>query len=82
MKPFYSLILMLTCNVVQSCPLCVAKVRPESPPFFSDTFYQPTKPEKQIVYLDENRIKKETTVSGFKDNESIPKSIRKSAISG
>jgi hypothetical protein len=32
-----------------SCPLCVGKVRSDSPLFFSDELYQPGKAEQSIV---------------------------------
>jgi len=35
----YLLIFFIQNTVVASCPTCVAKVEPNSPPFFVDEFY-------------------------------------------
>lgn len=83
MKLLYSIALL---NILIGAPLigcatCVGKVRHDSPPFFADDFYQKSS-AAQSVYLDAKRIKNDITVSGFKDKESMPKLIRKSAISG
>lgn len=81
MKLFYLLFIALAVSPLYSCPTCVGKVAPSSPPFFSDEFYQPHHRQK-TVYLDAKRSKKGTTVSGLSDKESMPRSIKKSAISG
>ena len=38
---FPALLLPLPWSAAMSCPTCVAKVKPESPPFYSDDFYKP-----------------------------------------
>lgn len=83
MKLVYCIALLniLSGTPLISCATCVGKVRHESPPFFADDFYQKGN-VSQSVYLDAKRIKNDITVSGFKDKESMPKLIRKSAISG
>lgn len=50
MKIFNAILVFLAIPFrLLSCPTCVGKIKAESPPFFSDDFYQPNKSETQTM---------------------------------